>query len=185
MNEIIPAILAESVPDLDLKLAQIPKEVKLVHIDVLEKDIWTNTDINFEAHLMVPKPEEIVGRWTERGAKKIIVHKLNGVIGRFRGRVEIGLGVEIQTPLEEIFPLVPQIDFLHLMSIAEIGRQGHRLDDRIFDRIRMVRKKFPQLAISVDGGINVTNLEMLKASGATRFVVGTGFKDLWKSLTRN
>ena len=185
MVEIIPAILARSIADLKTKLAEIPSEFKLVHIDVLEENIWTDIDIDFEAHLMVPHPGEIIERWVNRGARKIIVHELNEEINKFRDKVEISLAVELHIPLEKIFPLIPKIDFLHLMSIAEIGEQGHPLDERIFDRIKTVREKFPQLIISVDGGINRTNLERLKGAGATRFVVGSGFKDLWKSLTKN
>src|SRR3989344_9565988 len=162
MSEIIPAILAGNIADLKAKLSEIPSDFKLVHIDVLEEDIWTNTDIDFEVHLMVSRPGEIVERWVNRGARKIIVHELNKKISKFRDRVEIGLAVELHIPLEKIFPFVPEIDFLHLMSIAEIGEQGHPLDERIFDRIKRVREKFPQLIIRVDGGINRTNLERLK-----------------------
>lgn len=186
MSEIIPAILATSVTDLDGKLSRIPKEIKLVHIDVLEEDFWTDAiRTNFEAHLMVLRPAEIVERWVERGAKRIIVHELNDEINKFRGRVEIGLAVELSIPIEEIFPLIPQVDFIHLMSIAQIGAQGRPLDEQIFDRIKKVREKFPPVTISVDGGINTTNYQALQNFGAERLVVGSGFQELWKSLTKN
>ena len=184
MNDIIPAILAKSSADLDSKLAQIPKGVKFVHIDVLEQDFWTDTNIGFEAHLMVQLPEEIMERWVERGAKRIIVHRLNEVTKGFRGRVEIGLGVELNIPIEEIFPLIPEVDFIHLMSIAAIGGQGRPLDETIFDRIRRVKEKFPQVIISVDGGIKVTNYQALIDAGADRLAVGSDFKNLWNSLTK-
>lgn len=184
MSEIIPAILATSVSDLELKLAQIPKEIKLVHIDILEEDFWTgNFNKDFEAHLMVKEPEKILGRWIERGAKRIIVHSLGSSTSKLV--VEVGLGVKLDIPIEEIFPLIPEIDFIHLMSIAEIGEQGHPLDEQIFDRIKKVREKFPQVTISVDGGINTTNYQALKNSGADRLIVGSGFQELWKSLTKN
>lgn len=185
MNDIIPAILATSVSDLDSKLAQIPKEIKYIHIDVLEQVFWTDTDISFEAHLMVSSPAAITPRWVERGAKRIIVHKLDEVIKGFRGKVEIGLGVELRIPIEEIFPLVPEIDFVHLMSIDALGTQGDNFEPIIFDRIKKVREKFPQLVISVDGGINTTNYQALRDAGVDRLVVGSGFKDLWKLLTKN
>jgi len=185
MTEVIPAILAKNIDDFKLRLGEIPSEFKFVHVDVLKEDVWAETELNFEAHLMVSHPEEIVELWVKRGATKIIVHELNEKINSFRGRVEIGLAVELHVPLEKVFPLVPKIDFLHLMSIATIGRQGNPLDERIFDRIKAVREKFPELCISVDGGVNKTNLEKLKNAGVDRFVVGSGFKDLWKSLTKN
>jgi len=186
MNKIIPAILPTSIPDLDSKLAQLPEEIKLMHLDVLEEDIWSeNIHINFEVHLMVRRPDDIIERWVERGAKRIIVHKLSEKIRSSRSKTKIGLAVELQAPLEEVYPLVSEVDFIHLMSIAEIGAQGHPLDEKIFDRIKSVRNKFPQLEISVDGGVKAENWEKLKSSGATRFVVGSGFNILWKSLTKN
>ena len=185
MGEIIPAILATDASDLKLKLADIPQEIKFVHIDVLEIDIWTNIGIgrDFEAHLMVKEPGQIIDKWVKRGAKRIILHSLGSRASKLIG-TEIGLGVELDVPIEKIFPLISQIDFIHLMSIAQIGAQGRPLDERIFDRIKMAKEKFPRLPISVDGGINTTNYQALKNSGADRLVVGSGFKDLWESLTK-
>ncbi len=183
MNEIIPAILASNATELQDKVSQLPDEVKFVHIDVLEKDIWTDIGLVFEAHLMVANPEVIVERWAGRGAKRIIIHSLGGSTAKLKG-VEIGLGVELHVSLEDIFPLIPQVDFLHLMSIAEIGEQGHPLDQRIFDRIKKVKEKFPQTLISVDGGINTTNYQALTDAGADRLVVGSDFKDLWELLKK-
>jgi len=182
-DKIIPAILATSVPDLELKLTQIPDEIKFVHIDVLEEDIWTDIGIDFEAHLMVGEPEKIIGKWVERGAKRLILHTLGGSTSKL-GKVEVGLGVELDTPLEDIFPLVPQVDFIHLMSIDEIGEQGHPFNPEVFDRIKKVKERFPQVPISVDGGINTSNYQALADAGVDRLVVGSGFKDLWNSLMK-
>ena len=185
MSEVIPAILATSVSDFTEKISQLPSEIKCAHIDVIEKDFWTDINFDFEAHLMVENPSQIIDKWVERGAERIIIHKLNEEITKFRGKVEIGLGVELHIPLEEIFPLVPEIDFLHLMSIDALGTQGDNFEPIIFDRIKQVKEKFPQVVISVDGGINTTNYQALVDAGVDRLVVGSGFKDLWKSLTRN
>ncbi|MGB3921722.1 MAG: hypothetical protein WBL19_00355 [Minisyncoccia bacterium] len=183
-EQIVPAILASSKEDFRAKLAEIPKEIKLIHIDVLEGDFWAEISMPFEAHIMSQDFETEAGRWFERGANKIIVHELTPKIKSFRGRTELGLAVNMEVPLEEIFPLVPEIDFLHLMSIAKIGRQGNPFDERIFDRIKSVKEKFPSLVVSLDGGIKTTNWDRVKDSGADRFIVGSGFKDLWNSLTK-
>jgi ribulose-phosphate 3-epimerase len=185
MSEVIPAILAKSVSDLELKLSEIPEEIDFVHIDVLDEDFWTETSLNFEAHLMVNEPGAIIEKWIERGAKRIIVHDLEALGNLVSKSFERGLGVELHIPLEEIFSIIPKVDFIHLMSIAEIGEQGHLLDEKIFDRIKKVKAKFPQVPISIDGGINTTNHQALRDAGADRLIVGSGFKDLWKSLTKN
>lgn len=185
MNEqIIPAILALDEKDFAAKLSEIPKEIELIHIDVLEKDIWVETNIPFEVHIMSKGVEGVVELWASRGAKKIIVHSLSEKILVLKKCAEIGLAVELDEPLEKIIPLVPKVDFVHLMSIARIGEQGNPFDERIFDRIRSVKERFPGVVISLDGGIKTTNWEKVKNSGADRFIVGSGFKDLWNLLTK-
>ena len=184
MSDIIPAILARSADELDLKLSEIPEEVKLIHIDVLEEDVWTKCDKDFEVHLMVQEPEKIMGKWIERGAKSLILHTLGGSTAKWREEVRIGLAVEMQVPLKEIFPLIPQVDFVQLMSIAQIGAQGYPFDERIFDRIKEVQNKFPDMPLSVDGGINVTNYQILQDLGVEKLIVGSGFKDLWQLVMK-
>jgi ribulose-phosphate 3-epimerase len=183
MSEIIPAILATDTPDLKSKLAEIPSDIKMVHVDVLEQDFWVDIDIDFEAHLMVKEPDQIIGKWVERGAKRIIVHSLGGGTAKLGG-VEIGLGVEIDIPLEEIFPVVPQVNFVHLMSIDALGTQGDNFEPRIFDRIKEVKEKFPQLPISVDGGIGLENFQKLIEVGVDRLIIGSHFKEVWNSQTK-
>ncbi len=170
MNEIIPAILPENINDLKEKISALPTEITFIHLDVLEEDIWTPIDRDFEAHLMVEEPEKIIERWVSRGAKRIIAHKFINTRG-----AEFGLAFEMKDPIEN----AEKVDFVHLMSIDEIGEQGHAFDLKVFDRIREVRERFPKVKISVDGGISAENYQELIEAGADRLIVGSHFKDLW------
>ena len=185
MSEVIPALLPKNSRELKKSLSELPLEARLVHLDILEKDVWTPIDRDFEVHLMVKEPEKIIDKWIERGAKRIIVHGSSPKILKYRAKVEIGLEIEMQEFLAKEFEQVPSVDFIHIMSIDEIGEQGHPFDPKVFDRIKKVREKFPQVPISVDGGINTENYQKLQDAGADRLIVGSGFKELWKSLTKN
>lgn len=180
MSEIIPAILAKDARDMEEKISLVPEILSFAHIDVLAQDVWIQNDLPFEAHLMVEKPEEIFERWKSRGAKRIIVHKYH----KSMQGVELGLALEMHVPLESVEPYINKIDFIQLMSIAEIGEQGHHLDERIFDRIREVKNKFPGMPISVDGGIKLSNYKKLEEAQVDRLIVGSGFQELWQSLTK-
>jgi ribulose-phosphate 3-epimerase len=184
-SKIIPAILPKGKKDLEKKLEALPEEISYFHLDVLEEDIWTDVKKDFGVHLMVKEPEKIIDKWIKRGAKRIIVHLLEEWVEKARERgVKIGLAVELHVPLEDAFPLLSQVDFVHLMSIAEIGAQGRPFEPKIFDRIKKVREKFPNLPISVDGGIDSTNYQSLIEVGADMLVVGSDFKELWNSLKK-
>lgn len=180
MSEIIPAILAQDTLDLSNKISEVPEVISFAHIDVLGEDVWTETKIEFEAHLMVENPKEVFELWKSRGAKRIIVHKYDESM---QG-VELGLALEMHVPIERALPYMGKIDFIQLMSIAEIGEQGHHLDERIFDRIREVKDKFPGMLVSVDGGVKLSNYKKLEEAGADRLIVGSGFKELWQSLMK-
>ena len=65
------------------------------------------------------------------------------------------------------------IDFVQLMGIAEIGAQGNPFDARVLERIAFVKKHFPALPISIDGGVNLDTIDLLKKAGAERFVAGS------------
>lgn len=180
MIDIIPALLEKSPQDLEEKLASLPSEARLVHLDVIEEDVWVDIDRDFEVHLMVREPAELLDTWVERGAKRVIAHAL---LDTQSLPVEFGLAVELETPLEEVLTVADKLDFIQLMSIREVGAQGRPFEPEIFDRIREVREKFPDLTISVDGGVNISNYEGLVSAGANRLVVGSGFQELWSSIT--
>ncbi len=186
MHEIIPAVLPHSVEELEEQLAALPSEITFFHMDVLEEDIWTQTNTrDFEVHLMVAEPEQIMGRWIERGAKRISIHTSSGKLAEYREKAEIGFAVELDKPLDQIIPFLDFVDFVHVMSIDDIGEQGHILDEKVFDRIKILQEKYPDLPIAVDGGVNINNYQKLLDLGADRLVVGSGFLELWNSLKKN
>ena len=184
MHEIIPAILPHSVEELEKSLAELPGSITFFHMDVLEEDIWTDKNTrDFEVHLMVEDPDSIIERWIKRGAKRVSIHKPSAALVQYRDRAEIGYAVEIDRPLEEFMPFFDFVDFIHLMSIDDIGKQGEPLDDKIFGRVKLLQEKFPDKPISVDGGVNLNNYQKLLDAGTDRLVVGSHFKEIWNSLT--
>src|SRR3990167_11325663 len=168
MSEIIPAILAKSIDDLVEKIKALPEAITFFHMDVLEEDIWA-PDItkDFEVHLMVNEPEKIMERWIERGAKRISVHTAGNSLAKYREKLEIGLAVDLNKPLEEVCPFLNFVDFIHLMSIKEVGAQSRPFDPRIFDRIKEIRAHDSNIPISVDGGIDESNYKQVIEAGAT------------------
>lgn len=183
MHEIIPAVLPKDQGDLEAQLAALPASITLFHMDVLEEDIWTSANTrDFEVHLMVAEPEKIMERWLERGAKRISIHTPSAALAAYRGRAEIGYAIELDKPLEQYEPFFEFVDFVHLMSIDEIGEQGHPFDEKVFERVKLLQEKYPNLPIAVDGGVSVKNFEKLLELGADRLIVGSHFKELWQFL---
>ncbi len=145
-------------------------------------------EVGYEADLMVSQPEKEAFRWVEAGASRVILHyesdtMIQGVIAHLRERfgnpkesmmtVEIGLAVGQETELSLIEPIIPLVDFVQVMGIAHIGRQGEALDTRTYERLRALRVAHPGLILSVDGGVSEENAKQLVESGANRLVSGS------------
>ena len=173
MSEIIPAILPKTEDQLLYQAELMDGVAPLIHLDVLENDIWEDINNVFEVHLMISEPESVLGRWVERGAKRVVVHEISEEVLMHQHLVEIGLGVLLSTPLHEVLPLISTVDYIHLMSITEIGEQGHHFEPIIFDRIKKLSEAFPEIVIAVDGGINLENAEELLEAGADRLIIGS------------
>lgn len=135
-------------------------------------------EIDYEIDLMVKNPEEVVHDWLVAGATRIIVHvetitAWDRIVNELRGVVEIGLAINVQTPIEALEPYVADADFIQCMGIRRIGFQGEPFDEEVVAKIESLREKYPEKIISVDGGVNLESAPMLLDAGATRLVAGS------------
>ena len=155
---------------------------------------WDSLD--FEIDLMVRHPEEVVDSWVMAGAKRLVIHlesapnvlkiieKLRGEYGTAKDEafgLEIGVGMDIQTPNEDVYEILDMIDedgdsiidFVQFMGIDNVGFQGQEFDDRVLEKISDLRNQYPNIQISVDGGVNFDNAADLISAGATRLISGS------------
>lgn len=136
----------------------------------------------YEADLMVQKPFAAAREWIALGVKRIVLHigsdpALPETASALRAeggdRALLGLAVRATTPIEKIAPLIPLFDFVQCMGIARIGFQGEPFDERVLAQVRLLRETWPELIISVDGGVNENTAEKLVDAGARRLVIGS------------
>ncbi len=142
-------------------------------------------DIEFEAHFMVRGPERLAADWISAGASRIIVQiegtqHLGKVIEAVSGRVPIGVSLAVDTPSDAIKTFASDVEVIQCMGwkFSHLGKQGEPLDPAVFEKIRGLRRDFPEVIISVDGGVTLENFRDLAAAGAERFVVGSA---IWES----
>lgn len=157
-------------------------------------------DLDYEIDLMVKNPEEAIGEWIAAGARRLIFHiestrSPGELLSRFEAEsgkgseyeVECGLALNIETPLEDVGPYLSRIGFVQLMGIARIGFQGEPFDERVLTRLSKLRERYPDLILSVDGGVHLENAPSLIAAGASRLVAGSeifGSADIKETLER-
>lgn len=136
-------------------------------------------DIDYEADLMIRNPEDDFGSFVNAGFHRLIVHvestlKFREIIEEWKGVVEIGAAINVDTENDILFPLIEDgVSFIQFMGIATIGYQGSPFDSRVLEKIASLRKLYPEVIISVDGGVNLETARLLVKAGANRLVSGS------------
>ena len=86
--------------------------------------------------------------------------------------IKVGLAINPDTDVEVIEPFLDKIDLVLVMSVVP-GKGGQSFIESSLDKIRKIRNLNKNIVISVDGGINNTNIEKIKEAGASMCVVGS------------
>ncbi len=201
--EIIPAILPRDFRELEEKISMVKDFVNTIQIDICDGQFtriptwpykkkdemfrkmisqeeglpgWDK--VNFEFDLMVNMPEEVVTEWVSIGAHRIILHleskgDIKKAIDDIKGKVEIGLALNMETSIDSIDSYIDDISSVQLMGIDNIGFQGQQFDEKVLERVVEVRMKYPDLTITVDGGVSLETAPKLVLAGANRLIVGS------------
>ncbi len=142
---------------------------------------WEEVDYEFD--LMVNNPEKIVDDWVSAGAARVIIHieakgNVAEAVEKLVGRIDVGLALNIDTPVEilkdpKFGVAVGKVQFVQCMGIDNVGFQHQAFDEKVVKKVAAIKKAFPDLLISVDGGVSLDNASSLIDAGADRLVVGS------------
>ena len=197
MNILSPSILSADF----CKLGEQIKEVELagakyLHVDVMDgifvpsisygmpviRSIRKCSDIFFDVHLMIDRPERYVKEFAESGADLINFHleatsDVKGTIAKIRSLgKKVGITIKPGTPAKTVEPYLELVDMVLVMTV-EPGFGGQKLIPECLDKVRKIRKVIADrglnVDIEVDGGINDENVESALEAGANVIVAGS------------
>ena len=136
------------------------------------------TDLPFEAHLMIEKPENFIQEFIDAGCDIITLHvessdKLESAIGNVKsaGR-KVGLAIKPKTSIDSILKYIRNIDMVLVMTVEPgFARQNFiDMSDKIRSLREIITEKSLHLDIAVDGGINKDTAKVVMAAGANVLV---------------
>lgn len=146
-------------------------------------------EFDFEFDLMVADAVENFDTYMKLGPKRMIFHLgaqknlsdfedfLDGLDMYIRDNVEIGIAFKPSDDLSVVSKLSSKVDFLQCMGIEKIGLQGQEFDKKVIENIKYLKENLPGIVLSVDGGVNFENAEMLLDAGVDRLTVGSA---IWR-----
>lgn len=145
----------------------------------LERLSQFTDDYLIEMDCMILAPEQFLDLFVSLGVARVIIHMGStenyiDIITHARTHgYKIGLALTNDRPLDELGSYINDIDFVQLMGIATVGKQGQPFDERTLPRAIELRAKYPELEIAVDGSVNKKTIQRLDKAGVNRFAPGS------------
>ncbi len=197
MIKISPSVLACDFSKLGEEVESIKKAgAEMAHLDVMDGMFVTNisfglpvisslrkvTDIFFDVHLMIDKPERYIDRFIDAGADLVTFHieateNVEGCLDVIRARgKKAAISIKPNTPAEAVYPYLESCDMILVMTV-EPGYGGQALIPECLEKVSKIRaeivKRGLDIDIQVDGGINESNAGLAISAGANVLVAGS------------
>lgn len=197
MNILSPSILAADFSRLGEQIKEVERAgASYLHIDVMDGffvpdisfgmpvilSIRNCSDILFDVHLMIDRPERYIKEVADCGANLINFHleATEDAVGtiqriRFLGR-KAGITISPQTTAKAVEPYLKLVDMVLVMTVKP-GFGGQKLIPECLDKVREVRSMVAENGlrtdIEVDGGIRTDNVHLALEAGANVIVAGS------------
>jgi ribulose-phosphate 3-epimerase len=192
MVEVIPALLTRDEKEFRRKVEAVADLCQTIQIDVMDDTFVSGRTFadpgridmrimppEYEVHLMVSDPFALLDAWSLAGCTRAIIHAetvpdAKAALKQVRlYGMEPGLALNPDTPLDEkILEAVPEAAVVQVMGVTP-GDQGRPFQPIALEKVRELRRLFPELIIAVDGGVDIGTAHDLAEAGANRLVVGS------------
>ena len=167
-----------------------------VHCDVMDGNYVPNitfgmpmikalrkySDMFFDVHLMIDKPERYIQQFCDAGASLITFHPdasenvQQGIDIAKKNNVLIGLVVNADKDISIVEPYLSQLDVVLIMTVqAGFGGQSFREDclkkvEIIYNERKKNKYKY---LIEIDGGVSLKTIDACKKAGCDVVVAGS------------
>jgi ribulose-phosphate 3-epimerase len=194
---ISPSVLAADFAKLGEEVNKVHSAgAEYIHLDVMDGAFVSNisfgppvitslrrvTDITFDVHLMIERPERYIKDYVDAGADIITIHYEScddalAVIKQIKSfGLRASVSIKPKTAPQAIFHLLSEVDMVLVMTV-EPGFGGQSMIPETVDKVRVLREYANanglKLDIEVDGGINADNLKLVTSAGANVIVAGS------------
>ncbi len=123
-------------------------------------------DAFLDCHLMVSDPE----KWIDIPVDMFTFHYESvgddfKLIKKIKDRgMKVGVALHYNTDILVLDKIAHLIDMVLLVTTQETGIGGQKFLDQSLEKAKQIREHFPHVLIELDGGINMSTLQIIKDS---------------------
>ena len=184
-HQIIPGVLEKDWGEIEKKIEIIKNFSDKIHVDFIDSSFSSTQtfldpgpfsvfkDFFLEAHLQVSEPINYLDKLSKAGFKKFVgniehMSSQEEFVAEAELLGEVGLGLNLKTPISDIKLSFEDIDSILLLCISS-NESGLEFDQSSVQKIKDLRSK-TFIPTEVDGGINDQTIVQCKEAGANIFV---------------
>jgi ribulose-phosphate 3-epimerase len=212
MIKIAPSILSADFSNLGEAVSSIaPAQGDLVHVDIMDghfvpnltigpmvvKGLRDKSELPFDVHLMINRPEDYMDKFIEAGADYLVIHSetsthlhrtlthiknqqiiriIDGESRQIKNKyVKAGVALNPSTPISQIVPILEDLDIIVIMTVNP-GFSAQKFITSMIPKIEETRKIIDDhgynIELEVDGGVDINTIPIVVRSGANIAVAG-------------
>lgn len=184
---IIPTILCDNTAEFTKQWQNVLHLKTPIQIDIADNTLTpsqtllpnqlgklSGTDIIF--HLMSDAPDQYLNTIAEYRPKKIILHintNTNWSLWQSHfTKAQLGIALNPENNVDELEQYIANFSEVLIMTVHP-GSVGQPLLAENLEKIATVKKLYPDITVSVDGGIKISNIKSVANSGADIAYIGS------------
>jgi ribulose-phosphate 3-epimerase len=143
-------------------------------------------ELDYTADLMVSDPEKYLDSVACLGFDEVIIHfrsveKNLQVFKEIFSKVEnysfgLYLGIDVKTDLSQVLSFLEKnlekFSGVQVMGIENIGFQGQVFSEKSLEVVKMIKAKFPNIKVMMDGGLDDETVWKAQEAGVDTFCIG-------------
>lgn len=183
---IIPSLLTSNKRIAQERITQAQNMSGWLHVDLLDHSLYLYEslpleelrsldfgDLLLEAHCMTETPESVFD--SVLPIERIIMHiEMKDWLRRYESFIdkdkEVWLAIDPGTSLDSL-NLPTDLSGVLMMGV-EPGQTGQTLLPDTLERVEQFKDRYPDVFVTVDGGVNAENIRLLIAHGADNLIMG-------------